>query len=84
MFYLRSHFSHMKKDDFINVNKRDLKVQTKINNMLDRYNRLRNKYQSKLGHDMLIQNVILKEMIILKGTTVEDMDIELKMIISRI
>ena len=37
-------------DDFINVIKKDLKVQTKINNMLDRYNRLPYKYQSKIGN----------------------------------
>ena len=71
-------------DDFINVIKKDPKVQTKINNMLDRYNRLPYKNQSKIGYDTLIQNVILKELINIMGTTITDLDIELKMKISRI
>ena len=71
-------------DDFINVIKKDPKVQSKINNMLDRYNRLPNKYQSKIGYDTLIQNVILKELINIMSTTITDLDIESKMKISRI
>ena len=47
-------------DDFINVIRKDPKVQVKINDMLDRYNRLPPKYQSKIGYDTLIQNVILR------------------------
>ena len=42
------------------------------------------KYQSKIGYDTLIQNVILKELINIMGTTITDLDIELKMKISRI
>ena len=71
-------------DDFINVIKKDLKVQTKINDMLDRYNRLPYKYQSKIGYDTLIQNVILKELLNIMSTSITDLDIELKMKISRI
>ena len=52
--------------------------------MLDRYNRLPYNYQSKIGYDTLIQNVILKELIIIMGATVTELDIELKMKISRI
>ena len=52
--------------------------------MLDRYNRLPYKYQSKIGYDTLIQNVIVKELINIMGTTITDLDIELKMKISRI
>ena len=51
--------------------------------MLDRYNRLPYKYQSKIGYDALIQNVILKELINIMGTTITDLDIELKMKSSR-
>ena len=51
--------------------------------MLDRYNRLPYKYQSKIGYDTLIQNVNLKELIIIMGTTITDLDIEVKMKISR-
>ena len=48
---------------FVNVIRRDPKVQIKINNLLDRYNRLPDNYQSKIGYDCLIQSVILKEII---------------------
>ena len=47
--------------------------------MLDRYNRLPYNYQSKIGYDTLIQDVILKELINIMGTTITDIDIELKM-----
>ena len=69
---------------FINVITKDPKVRIKINDMLDRYNRLPPKYQSKIGYDTLIQNVILKEFKNIMGTTITDLDIELKMKISRI
>ena len=71
-------------NDFINVFKRDPQVQTKLKDMLDKYNRLPYKYQSKIGNDTLIQNVILKEIINLMGTIIVYIDIELKMKISRI
>ena len=66
-------------DDFINVFKRDPQVQIKIKDMLGNYKRLPYNYQSKIGYDTLIQNVILKETINLMGTTKVDIDIELKM-----
>ena len=47
-------------DDFINVIKKDPQIRIKINDMLNRYNRLPYNYQSKIGYDSLIQNVILK------------------------
>ena len=50
-------------DAFINVIKKDSKVRVKINNILDRLNRLPLKYHSKIGCASLIQNVILKELI---------------------
>ena len=71
-------------DAFMNVIKKDPKVRNKMNDMLDRYNRLPLKYQLKIGYDTLIQNVILKELIKTMGTTIADLDIELKMKISRI
>ena len=66
-------------NDFINVIKKDPKVQIKINDMLDRYNRLPHNYQSKIGYDNLIQNVIFKKLINKMGTTITDLDTELKM-----
>ena len=71
-------------DDFRNVIKKHPQVLIKINDMLDRYNRLPYDYQSKIGYDSLIQNVILKELFNLMGTTITDLDIELKMKNSRI
>ena len=67
-------------NDFINVIEKD----PKINVMLDGYNRLPYNYQSKIGYDTLIQNVILKELINIMGTTITDLDIELRMKIRRI
>ena len=61
-------------DGFINVNRKDPQVRIKMNDMLDRYNRLPYNYQSKKGYDSLIQNVILKELINLMGTTITDVD----------
>ena len=46
--------------------------------------RLPFKYQSEIGYDCLIQNIIPKELINIMGTTITDLDIELKMKISRI
>ena len=67
--------------DFINVIKTDPQVQMKIKDMLDKYKMLPYNYQSKIGCDTLIQNVILKEMVNL--VAIVDTDIELKMEISR-
>ena len=46
-------------EDFINVIRKDPKVRIKTNDMLDRYIKLPYNYQSKIGYDTLIQNVIL-------------------------
>ena len=51
---------------------------------INKYMRLPYKYQSKIGYDTLIQNVTLKDLINRMGTTITDLDIELKMKISRI
>ena len=51
--------------------------------MLDRYKRLPYNYQSKIGFHTLIQNVILKKLINMMGTTVTDLNEESKMKISR-
>ena len=69
---------------FIIVIKKDSQVRVKINNMLDRYISLPYNYQSKIGYDSLIQNVILKELKNIMGTTITYLDIELKMKIIRI
>ena len=71
-------------NDFLNVIKKDPKVRNKVNDMLDRYNKLIYNYHSKKGYDSLIQNVILQELINIMGTTITGLDVELKMKISRI
>ena len=69
---------------FIIVIRKDSKVRFKINDSVDRYMRLSYNYQSKIGYDCLIQNLILTEINNIMGTTITDIDIELKMKISRI
>ena len=69
---------------FINVIRKDPKVRVKINNTLDRYMKISYNYQSEIGYDCLIQNIILKELINIMGTIRTDLDIEVKMKISRI
>ena len=74
----------IKLDDFINVIKKGSQICNEIKKMLDRYNRLPYNYQSKIGYDNLIQNVILQKLINIMGTTITDLDIESKLKISRI
>ena len=57
-------------NDFVNVFRKVPKVRVKINDMLDRYERLPLKYQSEIGCDSLIQTVILKELINIMGKTI--------------
>ena len=71
-------------DAFVNVIKKDPFVCMKINNMLDRYNRLSYDLKIDIAYDNLIQNIVLKELINIMGMTITDLDIELKMKMSRI
>ena len=69
---------------FLNVIKKDPFVCMKINNMLDRYNRLTYYHKIEIVYDNLIQNIILKELINIMSIIISDLDMELKMKISRI
>ena len=71
-------------DAFINVLKKDRFVCIKINNMLDKYNRLTYGYKIEIAYDNLIQKIILKELINIMSIMIKDLDMELKMKISRI
>ena len=71
-------------DAFVNVIKKDPFICMKINNMLDRYNRLSYDYKIEIAYDNLIQNNILKELINIMSIMISDLDMELKMKISRI
>ena len=69
---------------FIIVIKKDPFICMKINNMLDRYNRLTYDHKIEIVYDNLIQNIILKELMNIMSIMISDLDIELKMKISRI
>ena len=71
-------------DAFVNVLKEDPSVCMKINNMLDRYNRLTYDRKIEIVYDNLIQKIILKELINIMYIMISDLDMELKMKISRI
>ena len=68
---------------FVNVIKKDPFVCMKINNMIDRYNRLTYYHKIEIVYDNLIQNIILKELINIMSIIISDLDMELKMKISR-
>ena len=65
-------------DDFIKAIKKDPKFCKNINIMLDRYMSLPYEFQSKIGYNSLIQNVILKELINMLSLVITDLDIEIK------
>ena len=69
---------------FINVTKKDPFVCMKINNMLDRYNRLTYDCRIEIVYDILIQNIILKELLNIMSIMISDLDIDIKMKIIRI
>ena len=69
---------------FIKVIKKDPRVQNIINIMLDRYMSLHYEFQSRIGYNSLIQNVILKELINIMTMTINDLDIELKILSNKI
>ena len=66
-------------EDFIKAIKKDPKFRNNINIMLDRYMSLPYEFQSKIGYNSLIQNIILKELINMLSLIIVDLDIELKL-----
>ena len=71
-------------DAFVKVIKKDPRVQNEIYVMLDRYMSLPYDFQSRIGYNSLIQNVILKDLINIMSLKIKDLDPELKMKINRI
>ena len=69
---------------FIKVIRKAPKVRINLNGMLDRYMTLPYNCHSRIGYDTLVQNVILKELINIMSAILTDLDIELKMKITRI
>ena len=84
LYYLDNERMTNAYNDSVNAIRTNPKVRVKINDMLDRYSRLPLIYQSKIGCDTLIQNVVLKEKINTIGAAITDLDIDLKVKISRI
>ena len=70
-------------EDFIKVIKKDSRVQSNINIMLDRYMCLPYDFQSRMGYNSLIQNVFLKELINIMAMTMNDLNIELKILFNK-
>ena len=64
--------------DFIEIIKRDTKIQNDISNIIDKYNNQSLATKSKLGQNAIIQSSIYKEAINIMGDTINDMDIELE------
>ena len=60
-------------DAFIKVIRKGPRVQNQINIMLDRYMSLPYDFQSRIGYNSLIQNVILKELINILDTMITDL-----------
>ena len=73
-----------KMEAFVNVIKKDTFVCMKINNMLDRYNRLTYDHKIEIVYDNFIQNINLKELINIVSIIISDLDIQFKMKISSI
>ena len=69
---------------FINVIKKYPSVCMKINNMLDRYNRLTYDHKIEIVYDNLIQNFFPKNLLNIMSIMISDLDMELKMKISRV
>ena len=63
---------------FIRAIKKDPRKCNDINLMLDRYMSLPYEFQSRIGYNSLIQNVIQKELINILALIITDLDIELK------
>ena len=74
--YTKYKYLYIKMEAFINVIKKDHFVCNKINNMLDRYNKLSYDYKIEIACDNLIQNIILKELINIMSVMIRDLDME--------
>ena len=75
--------SFIKTEAFINVIKKDPFVCMKINNILDRYDRLTYDQKIEIVYDNLIQNIFLEKIINIMSIMISDLDIEIKMKINR-
>ena len=63
--------------DFIEIIRKDSKVQNDISNIFDKYNNQSYATGSKVGQNAIIQSSIYKEAINIMGDTINNMDIEI-------
>jgi len=64
--------------DFIEIIKKDTKVQNDISQTIEKYNKESFSTRSQIGQNALIQSKIFKQAIEIMGDTISDMDIELE------
>ena len=62
--------------EFIEIMKKDSKVQNEISQTIDKYNKESFSTRSQIGQNALIQSKVFKQAINIMGETISDMDIE--------
>ena len=64
--------------EFIEIIKKDSKVQNEISQTIDKYNKESFSTRSQTGQNPLIQSKVFKQAINIMGETISDMDIEIE------
>ena len=64
--------------DFIEIIKKDSKIQNEISQTIDKYNKESFSTRSQIGQNALIQSKVFKQAINIMGETISDMDIEIE------
>ena len=64
--------------EFIEIIKKDSKVQNEISQTIDKYNKESFSTRSQIGQNALIQSKVFKQAINIMGETISDMDIEIE------
>ena len=64
--------------EFIEIMKKDSKVQNEIPQIIEKYNKESYETQSEEGQNALIQSKVFEQAINIMGDTIEDMDIEME------
>ena len=64
--------------EFIEIIKKDSKVQNEISQTIDKYNKESFSTRSQIGQNALIQGKVFKQAINIMGETISDMDVEIE------
>ena len=64
--------------EFIDINREDPKVQNKLTQTIEKYNKESFSTKSKIGQNALIQSEVFEQAINIIGDTMEDMDTEME------